>query len=35
MREGPQVLVGGNETYTVLCRKHWSMDIVAPPEEGD
>jgi thymidine kinase len=21
--EGPQVLIGGNESYTALCRKHW------------
>jgi thymidine kinase len=23
LREGPQVQVGGNETYVSLCRRHW------------
>lgn len=23
MRDGPQVQVGGNETYVSLCRRHW------------
>lgn len=23
LREGPQILVGGNDTYVSLCRKHW------------
>jgi thymidine kinase len=23
LREGPQVQVGGNETYQSLCRMHW------------
>lgn len=23
MREGPQILVGGNDTYVSLCRRHW------------
>ena len=31
LREGPQVLIGGNETYTSLCRKHWRMDQPVPP----
>ena len=30
LREGPQVLIGGNETYTSLCRKHWILDQPAP-----
>lgn len=30
LREGPQVLIGGNETYTSLCRKHWALDQPAP-----
>jgi thymidine kinase len=30
LREGPQVLLGGNETYTSLCRKHWTLDQPAP-----
>jgi thymidine kinase len=31
LREGPQVLIGGNETYTSLCRKHWRLDQPVPP----
>lgn len=31
LREGPQVLIGGNETYTALCRKHWALDEPLPP----
>ena len=23
LREGPQVQVGGNDTYVSLCRRHW------------
>ncbi len=30
-REGPQVLIGGNETYTALCRRHWRLDEPLPP----
>ncbi len=29
--DGPQVLIGGNETYTSLCRKHWMLDQPLPP----
>jgi thymidine kinase len=29
VREGPQVLIGGNESYTTLCRKHWLMGILS------
>jgi len=32
LRDGPQVLIGGNETYTSLCRKHWALDEPAPKE---
>lgn len=32
LREGPQVLIGGNETYTALCRKHWLLDQPLPEE---
>lgn len=32
LREGPQVLIGGNETYTALCRKHWCLDQAQPPD---
>jgi thymidine kinase len=30
--EGPQVLIGGNESYTALCRKHWKEGKSAPPK---
>jgi thymidine kinase len=32
VREGPQVLIGGNETYTALCRKHWCMGQALPQD---
>ena len=32
--EGPQVLIGGNDTYISLCRKHWREGQTAPPAEG-
>ena len=32
LREGPQVLIGGNEAYTALCRKHWALDQPLPPK---
>lgn len=28
--DGPQVLVGGNDRYTSLCRKHWKLDKLHP-----
>lgn len=28
--EGPQVLVGGNDRYTSLCRKHWKTGQLHP-----
>ncbi len=30
--DGPQVLIGGNESYTALCRKHWREGKSAPPK---
>ena len=24
IKEGEQILLGGNESYTALCRKHWT-----------
>jgi len=27
LRDGPQVQVGGNETYVSLCRKHWRQEV--------
>ena len=29
--EGPQILIGGNEAHTALCRKHWRLDQPVPP----
>jgi len=34
LRQGPQVLIGGNESYTSLCRKHWALDQPVPPAGG-
>jgi thymidine kinase len=31
--EGPQVLIGGNESYTALCRKHWREGLSVPPKD--
>lgn len=34
VREGEQILLGGNESYISLCRRHWkSGDIAAPNED--
>jgi len=30
--DGPQILIGGNETYTSLCRKHWQKNMALPPQ---
>ena len=30
--EGPQVLIGGNETYISLCRKHWREGKATPAQ---
>lgn len=27
LREGPQIQVGGNESYVSLCRKHWREQV--------
>jgi len=27
LREGPQIQVGGNETYVSLCRRHWRKAV--------
>jgi thymidine kinase len=39
LREGPQILVGGNDTYQSLCRRHWRETVgdrqAAPPPAGD
>lgn len=33
--EGPQVLVGGNESYISLCRKHWRLGQATLPSEQE
>jgi len=30
VKEGEQVLLGGNESYIALCRKHWAAGQAAP-----
>jgi thymidine kinase len=30
VREGEQVLLGGNESYIALCRKHWAEGKACP-----
>ena len=30
VREGEQVVIGGNESYTALCRKHWASGDLGP-----
>ena len=31
-REGEQIVLGGNESYVALCRKHWATGELAPIE---
>ncbi len=33
VREGEQVMLGGNESYIALCRKHFRMGAVSPEAE--
>jgi thymidine kinase len=33
-RDGAQVMIGGNETYTSLCRRHWQMAFAAEEVTG-
>ena len=30
VKEGEQVMLGGNESYTALCRKHWALGQLGP-----
>lgn len=32
VKEGEQILLGGDESYVALCRKHWSTGELAPME---
>ena len=31
-RSGEQIVLGGNESYVALCRKHWATGVLAPME---
>ena len=31
-RQGEQIVLGGNESYVALCRKHWASGELAPEE---
>ncbi|MHA3914119.1 thymidine kinase [Halovulum sp. GXIMD14793] len=33
LTEGPQIQVGGNETYVSLCRRHWREEVGDRPPE--
>ena len=32
VREGEQIMIGGNESYVALCRRHWASGELAPLE---
>ena len=32
VRSGEQIVLGGNESYVALCRKHWALGELAPME---
>jgi len=34
VREGEQVMVGGNESYLPVCRKHFLADVLPEPGKG-
>lgn len=34
VRDGAQVLMGGNESYVALCRKHFKLGMLSPKEEN-
>jgi thymidine kinase len=34
VREGEQVVIGGNESYVALCRKHWANGDLGPRKEN-
>lgn len=33
VREGAQVMMGGNESYVSLCRKHFRLGLLADPQQ--
>lgn len=32
VKAGEQIVLGGNESYVALCRKHWAQGVLAPLE---
>lgn len=34
IKTGEQIVLGGNESYVSLCRKHWSSGTLQAPEHG-
>ena len=32
VKAGEQIMIGGNESYVALCRKHWAQGVLAPIE---
>ena len=34
IKEGEQVVLGGNESYVSLCRKHWAAGSLGPASKG-
>ena len=35
IKTGEQVVLGGNESYTSLCRLHWALGQTGPKAESD
>lgn len=33
VKEGEQIMLGGNEAYVSLCRRHWKAGQLGPGEE--
>ena len=33
VKSGEQIVLGGNESYVALCRKHWALGELAPMEK--
>ena len=35
VREGAQVMLGANDEYIALCRKHFMLGMIRPEDEKD
>ena len=35
VRDGDQVVMGGNESYTALCRRHFKLGMLSAEDKGD